>query len=380
MGRAKKMKPLPRRPKPPFLCSDRDRHGTLRWYVRRPGHPKIRIREEYGTDPFWAAYRDGLIGIQGLKPGRVDRQPPAEGTLHALCVSYFESGDFKILDEKTRKVRRSILERLCQECLPSGKMYGELPYKSLKPQHLIAMRDQKVSTPGAANSMLKALRRLFAFAISYGHLDGNPARDVPYFPPVRADGIPAWPQEAVDQFAAYHPAGTMARLALLLFCDFGQRISDIHRLGPGMVRDGEVHFTQWKNRNRKPVTLRLPISDEMNLVLSNLPADRKTFLVTDYGRPFASVNAFGNKFRDWCQQAGLEGLSSHGLRKYFSAKMAENEATDRQIMAFTGHRTSKEIDRYTKSAEQARLARGAQNKRSRPFTVPPSCTNGKSGT
>lgn len=164
----------------------------------------------------------------------------------------------------------------------------------------------------------------------------------------------------------------MARLALLLFCEFGQRISDIHRLGPEMVRDGEMHFTQWKNRNRKPVTLRLLISD--------VPVDRKTFLATDYGRPFTSMNAFGNKFRDSCQRAGLEGLSSHGLRKYFSAKMAENEATDRQIMAFTGHRTSREIDRYTKSAEQTRLVRGAKDKRSRSFTVPPSCAKVKRGT
>lgn len=140
-----------------------------------------------------------------------------------------------------------------------------------------------------------------------------------------------------------------------------------------MIRGQVLHFTQWKNRKIKPVELMLPVSDEMMRIIKSLPDDRKTFLVNAYGRPFASVKAFGNKFHDWCEQAGLVGLSSHGLRKFFSAKMAENDATDRQIMAFTGHRTSKEIDRYTKSANQKRLAMRARDKRARPLTVPPSC-------
>jgi hypothetical protein len=50
-----------------------------------------------------------------------------------------------------------------------------------------------------------------------------------------------------------------------------------------------------------------------------------TFLVNDYGRPFASAAAFGNKFADWCDAAGLQPVlcddgrtrnyRAHGLRK-----------------------------------------------------------------
>ena len=53
--------------------------------------------------------------------------------------------------------------------------------------------------------------------------------------------------------------------------------------------------------------------------------DALTFLLTEYGRPFKSAAAFGNKFADWCNQAGLEPVVCpdgrvrayriHGLRK-----------------------------------------------------------------
>ena len=34
--------------------------------------------------------------------------------------------------------------------------------------------------------------------------------------------------------------------------------------------------------------------------------DALSFLMTDYGQPFASAAAFGGKFEDWCITAGLK--------------------------------------------------------------------------
>jgi hypothetical protein len=39
-----------------------------------------------------------------------------------------------------------------------------------------------------------------------------------------------------------------------------------------------------------------------------------TFLVTTDGKLFSAAG-FGNWFRDCCNEAGLRGLSEHGLRK-----------------------------------------------------------------
>ncbi|HWO33530.1 MAG TPA: hypothetical protein VNO32_32445, partial [Candidatus Acidoferrum sp.] len=57
-----------------------------------------------------------------------------------------------------------------------------------------------------------------------------------------------------------------------------------------------------------------------------------TFLTTDCGRPFASPAAFGNKFADWCNAAGLRPVlcddgrlrnyRAHGLRKAACKQLA----------------------------------------------------------
>ena len=49
----------------PYLMSDRDRHGSRRYYVRRQGR-KIRIREIPGTEAFVIAYADALRAINPL--------------------------------------------------------------------------------------------------------------------------------------------------------------------------------------------------------------------------------------------------------------------------------------------------------------------------
>jgi integrase len=78
----------------------------------------------------------------------------------------------------------------------------------------------------------------------------------------------------------------------------------------------------------------------------------KTFLVTEYGKPFSEAG-FGN----WrCDEAGLSDCSSHGLRKAIARRMAEAGMSPHQIQAITGHTTLKEIERYTKAVRQKLIA------------------------
>lgn len=46
----------------PYLIPDRDRHGVVRYYVRRHGR-KIRIREKPGTEAFALAYAEALAAF-----------------------------------------------------------------------------------------------------------------------------------------------------------------------------------------------------------------------------------------------------------------------------------------------------------------------------
>src|SRR5262245_44919813 len=79
------------------------------------------------------------------------------------------------------------------------------------------------------------------------------------------------------------------------------------------------------------------------------PSTHLTFLVTEQGRPFSPAG-FGNKFRDWCNQANLRHCSAHGLRKATAARLAERGATAHEIMAITGHQSLEEIG-YRKGAK-----------------------------
>jgi integrase len=73
-----------------------------------------------------------------------------------------------------------------------------------------------------------------------------------------------------------------------------------------------------------------------------------------------SANKFSDQFRSWCDTAGLPPhCSFHGLRKAACTRLADRGCTVHEIAAISGHQSLKEIQRYTKAADQARLARAA---------------------
>jgi integrase/recombinase XerD len=99
----------------------------------------------------------------------------------------------------------------------------------------------------------------------------------------------------------------------------------------------------------------------LSSVIKATPSKHLTFLATNYGRPF-SHRGFGMRFKDWCYQAGLPHCSSHGLRKATATRLAEAGATVHEIMAVTGHKTLKEIERYTAEAQKRMLADSGMSK------------------
>lgn len=160
-----------------------------------------------------------------------------------------------------------------------------------------------MATPDTANSMLKALRQLFRFAVRYDHQDFNPAADVKLLRS-NSEGYHSWTLAEIGKFEEKHPVGTTAGLALALALYTGQRRSDLVQFGRQHVRDGWLIFTQHKGRKRHPVKLEIPIIPELQRIIHASPAGDLTFLQTDYGRPFSN-NGFGNKERKWCDDAGL---------------------------------------------------------------------------
>jgi integrase len=70
----------------------------------------------------------------------------------------------------------------------------------------------------------------------------------------------------------------------------------------------------------------------------------------------ASATFMADKIED----AGLpERCVTHGLRKAATRRLAEAGCSANEIAAITGHATLVEVSRYTKAAEQKRLAKAA---------------------
>jgi integrase len=114
-----------------------------------------------------------------------------------------------------------------------------------------------------------------------------------------------------------------------------------------------------KTKNTTAVTLVIPVHPELQAIIEATPLGHLTLLTTRNGKSY-SLNGFTDQFRDWCDAAGLpQHCVFHGLRKAAARRLAEAGCTPHQIAAITGHASLKEIVRYTKAVDQARLAREA---------------------
>jgi integrase len=363
-----------------FLREYVDVRGKPRIEFRRKGFRTLPLKAEVGSKEFLAEYR---AAFNGLTSGETSPRlaPKDKNSFRWLCERYYKAAankEFDIrIDARTLHVRKLILDELCAETLSEEDttLIGDLPYSGIPIAKIRALRDRKAKTPEAANSRLKALRQLFAMAIAaeLPGVDSNPARDVPYIK-TGSTGFHPWSIAEVQQFIVRHPLGTKAHLAMGLLLFLGGRRADAVNFGKQHARTAEqmaatlrdmhggrwLSYTQHKNRNHKPVILEIPILPALEAILAASPCGDLTWLVTEFGRGF-SASGFGNKFREWCDEANLHHCSAHGLRKAGATLAAENGATPHMLKAIWGWSTLKQAEHYTKTADQKRLAAGGMH-------------------
>jgi integrase len=331
------------------VVEDADRHGNVRVYYREKGRPKVRLRETPGTPTFDEELQRARRGELTPAPGPAVRVA-VPGTMRWLCEQYYASVASRALGESTRKVRRGILDSICERA-------GNFRFSTMEPLHVAKLRDEKAAFPEAANARVKALRQLFAWASSpeYRYATKNPAREVAYLRSNNPGGFREWPEEDVAKYETRHPIGTKARLALDLLLLLGVRRSDVVQLGPQMERDGKLVFTETKGRARFVKSHALPILPPLRRSIDATPTGHLVYLVTAFGRPY-SVKGFGAWFKRRCREAGVaDDLSAHGLRKLGAQRCVEAGATEHQLMALFGWTSTKQAALYTRKASRARL-------------------------
>lgn len=206
-------------------------------------------------------------------------------------------------------------------------------------------------TPSAANNLKKRLSQLFDFAILLGWRKDNPAKAVRSLK-TKSKGYRTWQESQIQQFERRWPVGTMPRLAFDLALYTAQRRSDVRVMGPQHVKDGRISVQQLKTDKR----LRIPIHPKLQASIAATASGHLAYIVTGKGVPYQTNNSFGMWFMRACRDAGLEGYAMHGLRKAASRRMAEMGLSNQLIKSITGHSSDAEVARYTREAEQERMA------------------------
>jgi integrase len=320
-----------------------DRHGKRRVRFRRGGVSAYLTATPWSED-FMRQYAAALEGVRS-RSSTIGASRTLPDTINALAVSYYGSPDFRRLKASTAALRRNIIERFRSE-------HGDKPVARLERKHINDILGAKSKTPQAANNLLKVLRLLLNYAITIGMVARNPALGVKGYP-TRGEGFHTWSEAEVAQFEATYPIGSKERLAFALTVFTGQRISDVVKMGWQHVKDGWIAVRQEKT----DAALMIPVHPELMRILVALPRNNLTFLVTDRGATFTAAG-FSNWFGKRCRNAGLVG-TAHGLRKTAATRLANAGCSTDQIKAITGHRTTKEVERYTRAADQTRLAAAA---------------------
>jgi integrase len=375
------MPPLEQR----YYYENRDRHGNLRRYFRqrisgsKHGYRLVRLREEPGTAEFHEEFAAAMAGRPYLRKGETPRPAPprvVERSLRWMVEKYFrECIEFRGYDEETQKVRRRILNAICDQ--PASETdkrpVGDLPCDIPQDKIVVLVNRKALTSIDSANAWLKALRKLSEWAVATTPklIAANRAKDVPLLKRIETGGHHTWTLEEIDRYVARHPIGTKAHLALMLFLMTGQRLSDVARIGRPHIRKAEhvspvmrqIHpgrwlaFRQHKNHKRKPVDLVIPILPQLEDVLTASTLGDLAFLQTEFGRPY-TTKGLGNWFERRCIEAKVPGRA-HGLRKAGATIAAENGATAHQLMAIFGWKTLEQAEVYTQKARQQLLAGGA---------------------
>lgn len=210
-------------------------------------------------------------------------------------------------------------------------------------------------------SEIKLLERLKgeASARPTGQLAGSAELRLHIYGDTRTgDGFHAWTEEEIAQFEGHHPIGSRERLALALGLHTGQRRGDVVRMGRQHIRGDVLHVKQEKTG----AVLAIPLHPELAAILATVPSTQLTFLMTLRGKPF-TAHAFTAWFAKACDDAGLPSACTfHGLRKAACRRLAEAGCTVHEIGAISGHATLREVERYTKAVDQAKLARAAMER------------------
>ena len=323
-----------------------DPTGKRRFYVRKSrGVPRITLPGIPYSTEFMAAYHAALEG-EAPRTVKARGQP---GNIDDLTQSYFASTDFLSLGRSSQGAYRRVIDRWVHD-----EKIGHRRVDQMRREHVSKMIAKRADTPAAANDLLKKIRILVQFAIENGWRSDDPTLRIKTF--AKGDGHHTWTEEEIAIYERHWPAGSRERMALALLVHTGQRLSDVVRMSWRDIVDGAITVRQQKTGEK----LEIPLLPDLKTLLEC----RAIMWCFVHGR--SSRSPLPRSATGWPRSTAAVGLPdrcvTHGLRKAAARRLAEFGCTTLQIMAWTGHKSLKEVERYTQAAQQKHLAKEAMKK------------------
>ncbi len=313
-------------------------------YFRRGRGKRIPLPGQVGSEEFLIAYQAALSGEE---PAKVEkRQGETPGTIAYLIASYMRSAAYIGLRKTTKAGYASRIEALRTK-------HGHRTVAGLTKQRITSgILDPYADRPGAAHSILKMLRILIKHAIDKNMITQDPTIGIKR---PKLNEIRAWTEAEIKIFESKWPLGTKQRTAFALMLYTGQRRSDVHRMTWADVSSNSIRVVQQKTGAR----LEIPIHPDLREALASANREHLAIVTTAYGT-IRTVDGFSQWMREAISEAGLPiECQPHGLRKAAGRRLAEAGCSAHEIMAVLGHKTSAEAERYTREADQAKLAQAA---------------------
>jgi integrase len=323
-----------------YVHGYRDRHGVYRYYVRRKGFPRVALPGLPGSAAFMAAYQEALgIGEKPAQPSRGGAR-----SLSALIATFYRSPHFLNLADGSKKAYRHVLKHV--EALDGHRGVADMPDDKARK----IIEEIGIDRPALANLTRSVMRKLFKHAIALKWRSSNPFASIETY----AGGTHhTWTDAELAGYEKRWPVGSRERLAFDLLYYTAQRVGDVAAMKRSDIIKSEIHLVQEKTGT----ALRIPIHPALKRSLHAYGIKGRHLIGKVDGQPMN-----GDLLSKMVIAAAAEAklprrCVPHGIRKAVMRQLAEGGTSSKHIAALSGHKTLKEIERYTEAANQGSMAR-----------------------
>ena len=303
-------------------------------------------------------------------------QRSAAGSFEALIEAYKESPEWGELSEASRRDYGRYLDEI------EGR-WGDLRVAELEAAHVLALRDKRAKTPGAANYLIRVLSLVISWGIPRGYRADNPCEHVRKLK--TGDGWEAWPWEAIELVQRHGPPWMWHAVALAIYT--GQRQADLLAMSRTKIRNGHIEVRQEKTgrelvipAHQKLLTVLADMDERRRIERENAAREGKhsnqqslQVLTNTRGLPWTQDGfraSWNGVLAPPLQKADVlpkphplwpirrAGLVFHGLRKSAVVMLLEVGCTTAEVQAITGQ-SMQMVEHYAKQVNQKKLAAAA---------------------